>query len=285
MNHAFRADMHCHTTCSDGTFTPQELLKHAHDRSLQGLSITDHDTVESYLEALPIAESLGIQLVSGVEFSTMHQGVSVHVLAYGFSTENPLILNFCEKHAKRRIERNRAILDRIYKYHSVRITEDDLIQGNKNKGTFGRPHIAQAMVQRGLAISIQDAFHRFLGEGHCCFEPGDTVDVEQTLECIHAANGKAVIAHPHLINNHSIVNQLTEMPFDGIEVYYARFTEVQVKRWKKLAEKKGWFMTGGSDFHGSVKPHNPLGASWAPESTFEFLLKHYQTNLLNVAVS
>lgn len=273
----FKADLHTHTTCSDGSMTPRELLLAAKAKGLQGLSITDHDTIDAYCDLFPFAEEVGVQLLPGVELSTMHKGVPVHILGYAFSPSNQLLSEFCQQHKERRKERNQLILDKLKAHHNLEISEEELLWEGKSGGTIGRPHIAKAMLAQGFISSFPEAFNRYIGEGKCCYDPGHPITIEETIACIHDAGGIAVIAHPHLIQPSAIIHELLEMPFDGIEVYYARFTEVQVKRWAKMAERKGLLMTGGSDYHGTIK-ENPLGCSFAPVATFSYLYERFTKN-------
>lgn len=271
----FRADLHCHTTCSDGSTTPIDLIHLAAKSGLSGLSITDHDSIEAYKGALPVAAQLNIEMISGVEFSTVHQGVSIHLLGYAFPLENPIIHEFCKKHQQRRENRNRDILVRLAK-HGMPIAEEDFIDPAHKEQTIGRPHIAQAMIKKGYVSSVKDAFRKYLGEGRSCYAPGESFSSEETIDLIHKAKGLVVIAHPHLVDHAKTLNELLEMNVDGIECFYARFSTDANRRWTKIAEKKGLIMTGGSDYHGNIKPNIPLGSSWVNEDIFRVLQKHYQ---------
>lgn len=279
MTREFRADLHCHTTSSDGSATPLELLHLAKELGLSGLSITDHDSVEAYKIATPIAKELGIKLVSGVEFSTVHKYLSVHILAYAFRLSSSEIHDFCNKHRERRLKRNRDILKKLAQ-KGMSIEEEEIFAcayqtEPEMKHTIGRPHIAQAMIKRGFVTSIQEAFKKYLGEDRPCYAPGESFSTKETIDIIHRAGGLAIIAHPHLIEDPVILKQLIEMPFDGIECYYAKFPQEASKRWLKIAEKKRWLITGGSDFHGTIKPNIPLGASFVCESHFNALHEHF----------
>lgn len=268
----FRADLHCHSTCSDGTLSPIEIVKLASEIGLKGLSITDHDSIDAYVTALPAAKEMGIEMISGVEFSAIHKGISVHILGYSFDLSDPHIHALCQRHQQRRAKRNRAILA-LLAQHNMPITEDELLDcaDNELHHTIGRPHIAQAMVRHGYVETVYDAFAKFIKEGKPCYSLGDVISVEETIDTIHQAKGLAIIAHPHLINNESILHRLLEMNFDGLEGYYGRILLSSEKRWIKIAKKKNWLITGGSDFHGAVKPTIPLGCSWVNEETFRQL--------------
>lgn len=269
----FRADLHCHTTCSDGTVKAEDIIPLAIAKGLSALSITDHDSIHAYPIALPIARDLKFHLISGVEFSAMHQGESVHLLGYGFSLKDPGLNEFCLKHSRRRTLRNRAILENLKK-HGMVITEEEI----GSSPTIGRPHIAIAMVKHGYVSTIQEAFNKFIGEGKPCYEEGGYFTVEETIRIIHGAGGFAVIAHPHLIHNPKLIQQLLELPFDGIEGWYGRFSADRQEAWVKIGKERGWLVTGGSDFHGDTKPNQPLGCSWVGKDVFDVLEARFKTN-------
>ena len=276
----FRADLHCHTTCSDGTLTPKEVVQLAHAIGLNGLAITDHDTIAAYEKALPLAQEAGLPLISGVEFSTALHGHNVHLLGYSFNLKSSIIYDYCQRHQRRRLERNRTILE-LLTQHGFPLTEDDLIEPGpaiSEQKTIGRPHIALAMVKKGYVTNIQEAFNKYIGENKPCYAPGKSMSVEETINIIHQAKGFAVIAHPHLISETRLVRDLLEMPFDGIEGYYGRFAAKEQERWVKIGQHRKWIVTGGSDFHGTIKPTLPLGSSWVNEETFNILYERFKEN-------
>lgn len=270
MTLGFRADLHCHSTFSDGTDTPAELIEKAVQIGLSGLSITDHDTTEAYQVALPVAKAKGLMLLSGVEFSAAYREEPVHILAYGYNLASPSILELCARHTERRQARNLAIVENL---HSLGIMVKPLEL--HHQGSWGRPHIAQAMVNLGVVQTVQEAFEVYLGEGKPAYDPGEPVSVEETIAIIHAGQGKAVLAHPHLLKRSTTIRAMLAMPFDGLECYYARLGPSQEKKWIDLARQRGWLITGGSDYHGLIKPQTMLGASWVGRETFELLYNHF----------
>jgi 3',5'-nucleoside bisphosphate phosphatase len=267
----FRADLHCHTTFSDGTMTPLELLRLAKEIGLSGISITDHDTIEAYTEAPKIAKELGLLLGTGVEFSCVFRTMSVHVLAYDFDLHSPEIIKLCARHQERRTLRNKAILEKLSRL-GMPIFEEELMKMGEE--TVGRPHIAQLMVQKGFVGSIKDAFNRYIGDGKPCYDPGVGITVEETLSIIHQGHGKAFIAHPHLLEHANRIKDLLKLPFDGLECHYAKFPPEQEKRWLQAAKERGWLISGGSDFHGSVKDYIQLGCSWVDEENFHKIFQN-----------
>lgn len=262
------ADLHCHSNCSDGTATPEEILLLAKSLGLKGASITDHDTIKAYEGLDVLAKLHEIEILTGVEFSCSHKGVSVHILGYGFNLDAAPLKELVLRHAQRRDERNRAILQKLAQKKMI-ITEEEIAAVGGS--VIGRPHIALMMMQKGYVGSIPEAFKKYLAEDRPCYHPGVTVSVEETIEILHASKGKAIIAHPHLLHSPKTLTDLLQMPFDGIECYYGNFSKDKNKRWLDLAKRKEWLQTGGSDFHGSIKPMIPYGASTIDEARFRLL--------------
>lgn len=272
MQSEFRADLHCHTICSDGTDEPRVLLRLAKQAGLQGLSITDHDTLDAYTpELFADAESLGIKLLPGIEISSEQEDSSVHILGYGFDLADPGLKEFLVHMQKRRGERNRAILQKLTA-RKMPITEEEL-KAFATHRTIGRPHIAQLMVKKGYVQTERDAFELYLKEGALCYAPGIKYQPSEVIDEIHKAKGKAILAHPHFFKKGSFLRKLLGLPFDGIECYYAKLAKVLELPWLKIAKERGLIATGGSDYHGSLKPHISLGCSWVNQSTFEQLIQ------------
>ncbi len=262
MSMDFRADLHCHSTCSDGTDSPSEILQLAKSLGLSGLSITDHDTLAAYTEEFfAEAKDLGLTILVGVEFSADYNRQSVHILGYGVDPASTVMRQMEKRHKERRLHRNRAIVKKLY--------EKGLpIDSLPEKGVVGRPHIAQKMVEKGYVKNVNEAFHKYLGDGKSCYIVLDTISVEETLEAIHEAGGLAFIAHPHLAPSQRLVKELLKLPFDGLECYYGTFFSHEEQRWVQLAKNKNLLISGGSDYHGKIKPRISLGSSWVDKSTF-----------------
>jgi hypothetical protein len=258
----FRADLHCHTTCSDGSDSPLEILHKAKRASLQGLSITDHDTIDAYTpEFFALAETLSLRILPGVEISAEHEGISVHVLGYGFDLKSPSFLTFLSEMRSQRAKRNQEILKKLAA-KKMRLDEAEF----SHRAMYGRPHIAAKLVEKGYVGSFQEAFELYLKEGASCYVPGFHASVVDAVKQIRLGGGKAVLSHPHFYKSRSLLS----CSFDGIECYYAYFPKEVAKPWLELAKKRGWIATGGSDYHGTIK-NNRLGSSWVNEEIFNAL--------------
>jgi len=269
-----KADCHCHTHHSDGALSPIALLDEAKKKNLFGLSITDHDTVAAYESALPYAKTLQIELVPGIEISTEYEKASIHVLGYAFDLHYPGLHAFCQRLQNERQHRNEEIIRRLTAA-KMPITLEEIAARFPNR-SIGRPHMAALLLEKGYVSSLKQAFERYLGEKGRCYAPGFQSSVEEAIALIHQAGGFAVLAHPHCIPAR-LISHLSSLPFDGIEVFYGYLSVAQEKPWFALAQKKGWMMTGGSDFHNDTH-HSPLGTSWTPVETFELFLQRYQSH-------
>jgi len=266
----FRADLHCHTTFSDGTLTPEALIDKAQAIGLSALCITDHDSVDGYKTALPYARAKQMLLGTGVEFSCTHKEISVHLLGYDVDVTHPKLLFFCKRHGERRTERNRKILEKL-KQMKMPLSEEELCSMGH---MIGRPHIALLMLKKGYVPSLKIAFQLYIGDDQPCYVRGITFSVEETIAIIHEAGGKAFIAHPHLLHHRCKIKELLHLPLDGLECYYGKLNLTQEKRFIKLAKEKNLLISGGSDFHGETLEHAQLGSSWVDEATFHTIFTH-----------
>ncbi|MFA5250292.1 MAG: PHP domain-containing protein [Parachlamydiales bacterium] len=264
-----RYDLHVHSCFSDGDVEPFELLQMAQLQGLSGLAITDHDTIAAYTpELFFTARQLGLTLILGAEISSLQGQKSVHVLAYAFEP-NVIFLGFLAEIRQKRIERNLQILAKL-QARGLAIAENELYP-EVFSGSKGRPHIAKLLVQKGFVPNFQTAFDLYLKEGASCYVEASKFTTRQVIEEVHLAGGKAVLAHPHKLVGEKLVDNLLELPFDGLEGYSGRFNPG--RRWLKIAEKKGWQVTGGSDFHSKNLLSNFLGSSWTDEKTLAWLIK------------
>lgn len=265
----FRADMHCHTLFSDGTNTPDELLDIAKEKGLSGLSITDHDTFAGYSDALfAKAKKLGIILCTGIEFSCTYRDTTIHILGYNFALDSKPLIELCREHEEAREERNAIIIANLRK-HGMMITMEDVCPPGVKRHIVGRLHIAEALLKKGYIEHLQEAFQLHIASGKPCYEPGKPFEVENCIDIIHEAGGKAFIAHPHFIRGTRVLKDLLEMEFDGIECYYANFHANEVQKWVRVAEEHDLLLCGGSDYHGAYKKNLELGASWTSKEDFD----------------
>lgn len=273
----FRVDLHVHSYYSDGNKSPEDLLHLAKESNLSGLSITDHDTIQAYSKELfDLAKKLEIILISGVEISSELNKETVHILGYNFDINSLEFKHFLSLIQERRKLRNLEILKKLNQM-KILITEQELNEYTHKKNIaqtiVGRVHIAQLMLEKGYVSNIQKAFDDYIHDEGPCFVKGFKFPPDQIIDQIHKAKGKAVLAHPNLIKSRNTINNLLKFPFDGIEAYYGKLIPAYEKKWIELAHKNNLLITGGSDFHGDIRPYVTLGCSWVDEETLNKLLK------------
>lgn len=243
-----KADLHTHTTASDGDLTLREIIDKAKNNEIRALAITDHDTVEAVEEAEKYAKEKDIKFVRGVELSTRAVR-SVHLLGYGLNIKNKEFLKKLDELKQQRIERNLEIIERLKKFGI------NLNFSNNITGTTGRLHIAKKMVEQNFVTSINEAFFLYLNENTGkAFIPGEKLTPFTGAQLIKEAGGYVVIAHPLKLYREDKLPDLicglkNRELLDGLEVYYPKFTNNDIRQLKKIATDNNLFVTGGSDFH------------------------------------
>lgn len=257
------ADLHTHSTASDGQYAPAELAELAKRRGIRVLALTDHDSLEGLEEALEAGRALGLTVLRGVELGAREYR-NLHILGYGFSAAAPVLGELCAWMKRGRDERKFRIVDYLReKGVPVTLEEVEEIAGGD---IIARPHFAQAMVRRGYVQSVQEAFERYLDTPDYARIERPKPAARACVETIRAAGGRAALAHPYQLKLEdgdldALVGELAGYGLDAIECFYPRHTPEQTVFYLRLAEKYRLRVTGGSDFHGEkVKPDIRLTA-------------------------
>jgi 3',5'-nucleoside bisphosphate phosphatase len=252
-------DLHSHTDQSDGTLSPAELIDAAREGGIEVLGITDHDTLTGYDRAVPLAQSAGVDLVCGIELSTKLQGQSVHLLGYFF---RPGTLDgfrdwVLEMQASRR-ERNVRLAGRLCEL-GIDITIEEVEA--RGRGMTGRPHFAQIMVEKGYVATIRQAFDQYLDESAKGYVHRQEPQFAESVGRIRKAGGIASLAHPVRVNGDvpALLPELCDAGLNAIEAYHSDHGPQDVELYLGLARRYRLLVTGGSDFHGAVKPDVKLG--------------------------
>lgn len=268
----YKADLHTHSYYSDGTLSPEEILSLAKELSLSAISITDHDTMSAYKPSLiEKAKEERIELITGVEISSQHNHEDIHVLGYNIPLEDEPFFLFLQDVAKERMKRNLMILQKLRSCGISISDEEFLALADPEEKILGRPHIAYLLQKKRVVSDLKEAFQKFLKRGACCYIPVKKYTTLDVIGKIHLSGGKAVLAHPHFIRSKKQLSDLLRLPFNGIEAEYGLFSEEDKKRIKEIGQEKSWIITGGSDFHGSVKPHIHLGCSYVGKDAVDKL--------------
>jgi len=259
-------DLHTHSVFSDGTATPSELVELALERQLTGLALTDHDTTEGVDEFLRVADSKNLPAISGLEISTLYQGISLHILGYGIDPDNPALCKWLAQLQQGRLERNQCILEKLNKL-GIDISAEEVARVSAH-GQTGRPHIARLLMAKGYAKNMNEAFRRYLGKHKPAWCRRLSYTASQSIDIIHQAGGIAVLAHPGqldpaMLKQPQLIRELKERKLDGLEVFHPSHPKKTQKRLHTLAQKYDLLITGGSDYHGA---HNPAGLAGGKNS-------------------
>ena len=258
-----RIDLHTHSTESDGTLTPQELMEHANEIGLAAIALTDHDCIHGIAKARPVAESLGLELVPGVELSTDYEGREVHILGYYIDENNHDFLARLHDFVDGRDIRNEKMVALLRK-EGFDITMKGLYEKFPDS-VITRAHFARYLVDNGFVKNRETVFAQYLGDNCRCSVPREKITPFEAVRLIHLGGGLAFFAHPVLCHmNHnklrSFVRDLKAEGLDGMEAVYSMNTPGDESNMLGLAHEFGLLVSGGSDFHGANKPHIRLGS-------------------------
>lgn len=255
-------DLHVHTTASDGTYEPCELVEYASKKNLSAIAITDHDCISGIKEAKKSSELYNIEIVSGIEFSTKYNNTEIHLLGLYIDENNHSFVNGLNDIVDARNSRNIKMIEKLNNI-GINISLQDVI-ATSNSEVYTRAHFAKAMFQKGYVSSMREAFNKYIGNDGPCYVPRDKVTPEMAIELVLSCGGVPILAHPTLYNMDlrqldTLIGELTEIGLLGIEGLYSLYTKSQEKYLKDFADKYDLVISGGSDFHGSNKPNIDLG--------------------------
>ncbi len=253
-------DLHMHSTASDGTDTPEQLITKCAKLNLEVSSITDHDTIDAQTKAASTAKKYGIKYITGVEFSVRHEG-ELHILGYGVDIADSAFKSELESLRESRMERIELILKKLHECN-VRISLEDVVR-NASGNTLGRPHVALALIEKGYAADFTEAFHKYLNEEGLCYVKRRKLNPHDAIRLIVDAGGTAVLAHPkfiHTRNLEALAADMKEMGLSGIEAYYPAHSDIDVARYEDISKRLGLLVTSGSDYHGAMRMHSAIAS-------------------------
>lgn len=256
-------DLHVHTTASDGTLTPTELVRYAKSKNLVAVAITDHDTIEGIEEAIEIAHKEDLEIVPGVEISVDYHKKEMHILGYFIDIQDKVINKTLSELCNYREQRNPKIVTKL-KELGMDVSMDEVI-AKAGGSVVGRPHFAAVMVEKGYVSSIGEAFEKFLAAGKPAYVKKEKLSPEQGIGLIRNAGGIPVLAHPKYLLGEShllfeeMIKSLERQGLQGIEAYYSTHSREETQFFVKIAQEKGLIITGGTDFHGDNKPEFEIG--------------------------
>jgi predicted metal-dependent phosphoesterase TrpH len=254
-------DLHTHSTASDGTLPPERVIEAAESCGLAALALTDHDTIDGVRPAREAAERAGIRVIAGVELSAYDQDHEVHLLALHLSQLGPREKRLTDLRVARHARAGR-IVDRLNELGIALTLDEVLVQSNG--GAVGRPHVARAMIARGVVGDFRDAFTRYLGAKGSAFVPKDKLSVQDAIAIAHEAGAIAIWAHPGDGGRRERLEPLVAAGLDGVEVRHPSHSSEDMKRLQALTDFFGLVPSGGSDWHGAMDGPRRLGMMNVP---------------------
>jgi predicted metal-dependent phosphoesterase TrpH len=256
------ADLHLHTSFSDGTYSPEELAGHGHRVGLSAMALTDHDTLEGCARMATACANGGIEFVPGVELTAEHEGTELHLLGYFMDILHPRLLKEIEVFQGVRQNRIREMVARLNELGMP--LRPEAVFALANCRAPGRPHVARALVQAGLCRSLDEAFLRFLRKDRPAWVPKHKMSATQAIALIHEAGGLAVMAHPGLNRSDRIIPDLVAAGMDGLECFHSKHSTAVAEHYLMLADQHHLLVTGGSDCHGMNKGQPLIGSVKLP---------------------
>lgn len=242
-------DLHVHTTFSDGLLTPEEIVDLAVKKGLDGIAITDHDTIKGIDRARKRSVLYNkFTVIPGIEFSCDYYDEEVHILGYFIDHKSSELIKLTNKLKNERIKRGYKIIDKVNSI-GLNISIDEVKKFAKHD-FIGRPHIANALIEKGFANNIEDAFNRYLIKGKTGYIKRYKLSIIETIQLIHRIGGTAILAHPGLLNNEDIIKYTIDNGIDGIEAIHTKHSKKESDKFIGISKKNNLIITGGSDFHG-----------------------------------
>lgn len=275
---SFIAEFHCHTTASDGKFSPSQVVDMAKNKNVKLLSITDHDTTEGIEEALKRAKEVSIDFIPGIELSCNHNGESIHILGYfkGNDYKDENLVEFLRSLKVNRESRAISIVNNLNKYFNIKINVEDVLK--ISNGVVARPHIAQAIVNAGYPYDFQYIFDKFIGNNSPAYVPNKHISIPEGIKLLKKYNCIVVLAHPKLIKK-TPIKDILKYDFHGIEAIYYQNFKRETDEFISLARSRNRIITCGSDFHGISKDdtnHGNIGDMSLSEEDFKKFMIMYK---------
>lgn len=250
-------DLHVHSTASDGTLTPRDLVLRAAERGLSAIALADHDSVDGVPEALAAGERAGVTVVPAVELSAIHEERDVHILGYFIDHASTRFRDRLRELRDARLDRARRIVE-VLRADGYEVDLDDVL-ALSDGGAVGRSHVARALVDRGHVTDVREAFERLLGRGKPYYVPKDVTAPAEVVGLVREAGGLPVLAHPAVTGVEALVAALVPAGLAGVEAYHSEHDPAQTARCVELAREHGLLVTGGSDYHGPSTTGAELG--------------------------
>jgi 3',5'-nucleoside bisphosphate phosphatase len=270
------ADLHIHSTSSDGELDPSELVYRAASRGLKAVSLTDHDTFKGISRALKEGERLDIRVIPGIEIGAEFEPGMLHILGFfpEYTEEMEKALDGMQQARMVRVPRIISKLNEL----GITLTREDVME-TAGDSQIGRPHIARALLKKGFVRTFDEAFDTYLRKGKKAYVPKDKIPWQDAVRLIRHYRGLPVLAHPYTLNLSNeglgdLIREMNQAGLAGMEVYYPDHTPEQTAAYERLARRSGLIITGGTDFHGPLRNAVPVGDYGIDQEHLDIFLKH-----------
>ena len=254
-------DLHTHSTCSDGSMSPRELVRHAASKGLAAIALSDHDSVSGVKDAMDEGKKVGVEVVPAIELSVQSE-TETHILGYYIDIDHPLLKEALDSVMD---ARNRRTLNTCQKLNDLgfNVTMEEAYSIAPS-GLIGRAHFARIMMEKGYISSVKEGFDKWLGVGKPAYDGSQALTARQAVELIKNIGGYSYVAHPHLIRISDdelrvFLTDLKKYGLCGIEGYYNEYTPEMQEKFQSMAKELGLKISGGTDFHAKMKPHIEIG--------------------------
>jgi predicted metal-dependent phosphoesterase TrpH len=260
-----RIDLHAHTTASDGSLTPEELVRLAKSQGVSTLAVTDHDTIAGLSRAIAEGERVGVEIIPGIEISCLYRQTELHILGYFINPADPRLEPALAGYSASREDRNPLIVRRLQEL-GCDVTYEE-VKALAGSATVGRPHIAQVLLRKGYVRSVLEAFDRYLADDSPAYVSRRLPPPEEAIGLIRQIGGIPVLAHPVYTSRlkdpfEQVCATLKGLGLMGLETFYSSHNRQQTDRYRSIAREQGLLVTGGSDFHGDAKPQLLVGSGY-----------------------
>lgn len=260
-----RIDLHSHTTASDGSLAPEELVRLAKQQGVTTLAVTDHDTIAGLARAMAEGEQVGVEVIPGIEISCLYGETELHILGYFINPDDPRLEPALARYRASREDRNPRIVQRLQELGCALTYAE--VKAAAGTATVGRPHIAQALVRKGYVNSVSEAFDRYLADDAPAYLPRRLPSPAEAIGLLRQIGGIPVLAHPVYTSRlkepfEQVCATLKGLGLLGIEALYSSHNRQQTERYRSISRNQGLLVTGGSDFHGEAKPNLLVGTGY-----------------------
>lgn len=266
-----RADLHIHSTASDGTLAPAAIVELAARNGVDVIALADHDSVTGVAEATHAASELGITVIPAVELSAARDELSIHILGYFIDPTDSELISRLDALRVARVRRAESIVAAL-RDAGYDISLDEVLALSQG-GAVGRTHVARTLVSAGHASDVSDAFERLVGRGKPYYRPKDVMSPQAAIELITDAGGLAVLAHPGISGTQGLIGELIGYGLGGVEAYHVDHTPEQRAELLGIAREHALLVSGGTDYHSPDAPHPDLGELEFPEADIRALLE------------